>query len=55
MTPNRTSSHQAIPGRGTDEVLRCTKCGFTTFEPETAEDHHEHECGEEFETVPKST
>lgn len=48
-------SDQTVPERGPDEILRCTSCGFSTFETDTAEDHHEYECDAEFETVPKST
>ena len=45
-----------IPERDSDEVFRCSACGFTTFERETARDHLEFNCeSATIEAVPVST
>jgi hypothetical protein len=50
-----TAPDSAVPERASGTVLRCSSCGFTTFEEHTARAHVEHDCGEAFELVERST
>jgi hypothetical protein len=48
------ASEDAVPDRPADKVLRCSGCGFTTYEELAARDHVQYECGKPFDLVEKA-